>query len=172
MKISQVFAILSLCCPLAVHAGNFNYSFVEGGYESYDFSGPGASQNGLGVRGSYGITPEIHAFVGFANLDDIDVTEFGVGYSHALDKKLDLYGQFSVVDYDYDDGFALAGGLRGQIADRFELGGGIKYIDLEDAQTGLFVNGLFDLTKELKLGAELLTADDFDALSVRLRYEF
>lgn len=173
MKIRHVACALALTlAPLAVQAApapkaaNFDYTYVEGGYADFD---PG-SQDGLWVGGRYGITPEIHVLGEFYSLDDLDLTEFGVGYHMPIAQKLDLYADAKFVDLDFDDGFGLTGGVRFAATPEFELGGGINYYNLTDSETQLFMNAAYTVGNNIAVILEIEDGDLFDktVLGVRI----
>lgn len=166
-------ASLLAAAPLAANAANFDYNYVEGGYVNYDFDGPG-SENGLQIGGSFAVNRNVYVAADYADLDNQNIFKGGVGYALPLNRSLDLYGQVNYVDFDYNnDGLGLTGGLRAQVSNRVELGGGFNYYDVDpDSETSVFVNGLVGIAKQLDLKVELESADHWDKLMVGVRYNF
>jgi hypothetical protein len=59
-----------------------------------------------------------------------------------------------------DDRLALGLGLRGRVSDRFELQGGIRYVEYDDSETFLSLRGRWHLTHSLAAALGLDFDDD------------
>jgi len=76
--------------------------------------------------------------VDYANQDydfgvSIDTWEVGIGASYSLNPQADLIGRLGYAKFDAgvldEDGLALQAGVRGRLADRFEVEGLVHYGD-------------------------------------------
>lgn len=175
-----VIAAMALGAQTAAAEG-FSYNLIEG---SYAF---GDNVDGPGVKGSWELAPSIHVFGGLQNLDadgggSLDFLNLGVGMNWALSDNLDLVGAASFERLDngpFDDtGFGVSAGLRGRVAESFELDGSIKYSDIGDFGdfVTFAVGGRYYFTPNFAAGAEFNKIDgdggDSDVYMVTLRYNF
>lgn len=164
MKKLIALSLLALA-PFAAQAANYDY--VEGGYADFDYD------DGIFVGGSFDVAPNIRILGEFNSLDNLDITELGVGYHTGVADKVDVYGDLKFVDIDADDGLGLTGGVRFAVAPRFELGGGINYYNFDSgSETNIFVNGLFRIADRLDIMLEVEDGDVLDKMQLGVRYNF
>jgi len=173
--------------PILAGAQEFNYTYVDAGYVASDVDiGPRkADGDGLGVRGSYALTEQFHAFGAHSTQDlDLDIDtrqlEFGVGTHWNLTGNLDLIGEMSWVDADRntpfgnadDDGLGLGAGLRTRMGSSLELEGQVNYVNLDNSNTSLLVSGRYYLWDSFAISGGLELDDDDTAWTIGVRAEF
>jgi len=122
-------------------------------------------------------TPQALPLGGY--LVDVTTWSAGVGYHTDIARKASFFGEVGYVDVELDsnigdvsdDGFSAAIGIRGLVASKIELVGGISYVDLSDAgdDTAFSAGIRFNVTNTVSLGAEYTTSDDSDAVRVGVR---
>ena len=82
----------------------------------------------------------------------------------------------SYVDGDYnvgsDNGLALGGGVRSRLGESFEVDAGLKYVDLDESDTGLHVGARYYFNDTMALGASIDDNDNADTLRLGFRWEF
>lgn len=153
MKRALFALALAAALPMSAQAGELSYNYIQGGYsaasvDSEDF-------NGYGLKGSFGFSD---SFYGFASYDsgedngfDLSQTSVGAGWHSAGDTQ--WFAELSYVNNEIDfagvsvddDGYAVAGGVRAKLSDKFELNGKLSYTDVNDFGDGfgVGVGGLF-----------------------------
>lgn len=174
--------ILLSAAPLAVHADPFNYTYIEGGYESINPSGFGSSLTGFEVDGSYAFNPDWHGVAGYQHVsccgvsqNDLDV---GVGWNTDLADNVGLYinGGFLSLDQTgpgTHTGWFAEGGLRGALGEHFELDGFANHSDVNSTtENTLGVRGLYGIDKYWHLFASYSNNSDEDTFMVGVRYVF
>jgi len=136
--------------------------FLHGEYEDRDFD----SILGVGLGGSR--------------------FELGGGYYHSFSDSLDLVGTASWVNEEIDvavpgfgsvgvdsDGIALGGGIRARVAQSFELGAMLQWVDLDQgSDTGVELLGRYFITPKFALTLATDMYDDYDTMSLGFRAEF
>jgi opacity protein-like surface antigen len=189
-----------LSLPLAANAAGISYNYVELNYivdQKLDFGG-GVDDDGDGwnFNGSFALNDTFFVNGGYSDvtLDDTDVDlsnlNLGIGARSALSDKVDMFGVLSYEDYEVDipgfgsfdeDGFGVAGGLRGLISDGLELNGQVKYTDVGDADGwGFKIGGVFAFAPNWAINASYSASEleesgtdlDIDELRLGLRYTF
>ena len=168
-------------------SSQFNYSYVEIGYDESDFDvgGGDIDGDGLTLSGSYEINDDWHAFAsyGTADLDfnvDIDTLAVGVGYVFPLQDDVDLYGRVLYINQDIDtpggdadeDGLGLQFRIRALVADDLEVEGGIQYVDVGDNDTSLQAGARYYFTEEFSAGVGITFGGDTDGIGINARFSF
>ncbi|HXG27608.1 MAG TPA: outer membrane beta-barrel protein [Nevskiales bacterium] len=192
--------LLLLLLPLAANAEGIGYSYAELNYiadQDFDLSGAGSDDgDGFNFNASFAIddTFFVNGSYSDVGLDDsnIDVSTFnvGVGGRSPLSSTLDAYGVVSYEDVEVDipgfgdvddDGFGIAGGLRGLMSANFELNGQVKYTDIGDSDGwGFKLGALYGFAPNWAAGADYSSSEledggadlDIDELRVGVRYIF
>jgi hypothetical protein len=186
----SVLAALAAALPLATQADTMDYSFVDLSYVDTELDDANVDGDGFALRGSIAF---LDSFFGFAEYEDlgfdlgIDVTQFkvGVGGHMPLNEKIDLVGRFGIVKADFEaegpfgrrieadeDGFTLGAHLRGQVMPRFELEGGLDYVDADSGDdTSLMLEGRYFFMDTLSGGLHL-SFGDADTIGVGVRLTF
>jgi hypothetical protein len=165
----------------------FNYSYVELGYQETEFQVGNADVDGdgLSLSGSFEINDDWHAFASYGNADldsgaDVDTWALGGGYAFPLRQDVDLYGRVLYLKLDVDpgalaaddDGLALQFRIRALVTDELELEGGIQYVEVEDSDTSLQVGARYYFTDTFSAGLGLTLAGDADGIGINARYSF
>jgi hypothetical protein len=165
----------------------FNYSYVELGYDETDFDlGPfDVDGDGLTLAGSFEINDEWHAYASYGSSDldfgiDVDTWTLGAGYVFPLKEDVDLYGRVLYVDVSVDagpaaaddDGLGLQFRIRTRVTDEFELEGGIQYVDVSDSDTSLQASARYHFTEALSAAVGITFAGDTDGIGISARYSF
>ena len=167
----------------------FNYSYVELGYDESDFDvGPfDVDGDGLTLSGSFEINDEWHAFASYGSSDldfgiDIDTWTLGAGYVFPLQEDIDLYGRVLYIDVNADagpgpgsadeDGLGLQFRIRARVTDEFELEGGLQHVDVADSDTSLQAGARYHFTEAFSAGIGITFAGDTDGIGINARYSF
>ncbi len=85
------------------------------------------------------------------------------------------YVDSEIDDLDVDDnGLALGAGLRGLVSDVFELRGGSKYVDFDDADsdTTFGVGARYYFARQFVLGGDIDFNDDGTSYTLGARFDF
>lgn len=171
-----------------VQADALDYNFIGIQYLSAEIDDVNIDGDGYGVDGSFSINDNFHVFASYSDLDyDFDLSstsyDLGVGYSRALTKDMDLVATVSYVGVEVkqdlfgsedDNGYGLGLGLRAMVSEKFEVFGGLDYVDLSDSgsDTAVSVGVGFDVTKAIQIGAGISSSNDGSGYTVGVRYYF
>ncbi len=188
MKILKIVtAGLMLALPLASHADEMSYSYIDLGYVETDIDGVGPSADGFALRGSVAFADNYFAFAEYSSQSvsgiDLDITTVGLGGHYGLADNLDLVGRAgwfkakasttgASVD---DDGYLLSAGLRGKVGESVELDGSVIYTDVggnNGDDTSVAVGGRYFFTKNFAVGAEYQHGNDASTVMVGVRFAF
>lgn len=167
-------------------SAQFNYTYVQIGYDELDFDvGPfDVDGDGLTFSGSYEINDDWHVYASFGSFDldpgnaDIDTWTLGAGYVFPLKEDIDIYGRVLYIDQSADvpsldeDGLGLQARIRARVTDEFELEGGIQYTDIVDTDTSLQAAARYNFTENFSAGITLNFAGDTDGIGINARYSF
>jgi hypothetical protein len=167
-------------------SAQFNYTYVQIGYDELDFDvGPfDVDGDGLTLSGSYEINDDWHVYASFGNFDldpgnaDIDTWTLGAGYVFPLKEDIDIYGRVLYIDQSADtssldeDGLGLQARIRARVTDELELEGGIQYTDVVDTDTSLQAAARYNFSENFSAGITLTFAGDTDGLGINARYSF
>lgn len=180
----------------ALATDNFSYSFVEAGWVNQEFDDLDVDADGPGVRGSFELTPALHLFGSYTDLDfDVgsggDVSgeslALGVGYAWTVNPKLDLVGNLAYLRNEFDvqfagigsgsakdDGLGLSGYVRARPIEQLELTGGLNYVDFDNAgdDTYFTVGARFFFTKKFAAGLDISLNSDTTAYMLGGRFDF
>ena len=171
--------------PLASHAEDMSYSFVDLGYVESDIDGVGPTADGFALRGSIGFAEQFFAFAGYSNQSvsgvDVDQIAVGLGGHYGLSDNLDLVGRAGWFKVDAsgggfganDDGYLLSAGLRGKVGTSVELEASVIYTDLGGSvgdSTALAVGGRYYFTRNFAVGAEYQQSNDSSIILLGGRY--
>lgn len=167
----------------------FDYNYVEIGYDEADFDVRGAGDidgDGLSVAGSFEINDEWHVFAsyGTADLDfgiDLDRLALGAGYTFPLKQDIDLYGRVLYLDHEVDlpgpgnaddDGLGLQFRIRARVSSKVEVEGGAQYVDIGDSDLSLQASARYHFTQQFSAGIGLTLAGDADGIGINARFSF
>ena len=136
MKMSLIALALASALPFAASAAeNLSYNYAEGNYVKTDADGGKA--DGWGVKGSYGVLPNMHVFGEFnqqevdATKQDVDQWRVGVGYNVEIAPSTDFVARAAYNKFDAKhgldfNGYSAKAGVRtafGQHAEVYALAG-------------------------------------------------
>lgn len=188
MKIvnAMVGTLLLAATPFAADAEDMSYSFIDLGYNEADLDSV-ADGDGFSVRGSIGFAEDFFAFADYANFGfpggvDLDQYSVGLGGHLGIAENVDLVGRVGYTKLDLsvpgfgsgdEDGYVIAAGIRGRIADGFELEGHAVHTDLGSDvgdSTALVVGGRYFFTDNFAVGAEYRTGDDIGGADLDVIY--
>jgi hypothetical protein len=173
--------------PLASHAEDMSYSFVDLGYVETDIDGGGPTLDGFALRGSIGFAEHYFAFAEYSSQSvsgvDLDLTTVGLGGHYGLSDSLDLVGRAGWYKADVsgggasldEDGYLLSAGLRGKLGESVELEGSVIYTDLGGSggdDTAVAVAGRYYFTENFAVGAEYQQGSDTSTILLGGRYSF
>ena len=183
-------AALGAMLPLMTHADELSYSYLDPAYITTDIDGFDEDVDGFALRGSLEVTDQMFAFAGYTDQstdifgEDLEfrTMSIGGGYAWPLSNRADVYGRLGYVkqEAEYagfnadDDGFLLGAGLRGRVAQEFELEGGINYVDLSDSgdNTSVFGAGRWYFTPAFAAGIEAELGDNVNTYGLGVRWSF
>ncbi len=173
--------------PLASHAKDMSYSYVELGWLQTDIEGVSGNPDGFGLRGSIGFAEHYFGFAEYSNQSlsgaDLDLITVGLGGRYGLSDNMDLVGRAGWFKVDAsgpggsfdDDGYLVSAGVRGQVGDSVELEGSVIYTDVGGSggdDTAVAVGGRYYFTENFALGAEYQHASDSSTILLGGRYSF
>jgi hypothetical protein len=172
----------------ALAQDGLSYSYLDVGYISTDLEDFDVDGDGFGLDGSIALTDKVHAVASYSDQEfdfgvDAKAYSVGAGLNWPLQQNLDLVGRLSYVKAELDapgfsefddDGYGVEAGLRGLVGERFELGGTINYVDLNDSgdDTSFAVGGLYHLTNQFAFGLGADFGDDVTSWTAAFRVNF
>jgi hypothetical protein len=186
-------AALGFSAPTFAQDG-FSYSFLDLGYVSTHLDDSNVDSDGFGVSGSLELTDRLHLIASYSNEDfdfdfDPDFTvngksyEFGAGLNSALNPNLDIEAHVAYIKSEVDapfvgqfddDGIALGVDLRGRIGTRWELQGGLSYVNYDDSGDGKSAHfgARYFITNQFAVGADVSGSEDGSTLFLGGRFNF
>lgn len=192
MRFKTLFALAASTAllPCLAQAEGLSYSYLEGAYVNTDIDGFNDELDGFALRGSFEITDQVFMFAGYSNQStsivgtDVDFEQMGIGIGYAwpISTTADIFGRVGYVQAEADaggfeiddDGYQLGVGLRGRVAEQFELEGALNYTDLSDSgdDTSFGIGGRWFFTEQFALGLEAEFGDDVTTYGVGVRWNF
>lgn len=172
--------------PLAAHASDMSYTFVEGGFAQADIDGVSSTLDGFYLRGSAAFTDHLHLSADYVDVSksgvDFQQYSVGLGGRYPLSPTLDLTGRVAWVRAEAgvgpfsasDDGYGVTGGLRGRLGERFELEGNVSYFDVGSGSgdTAAGVAARYFFTDSLAVTADFQRYDDVNLWGLGARVNF
>jgi hypothetical protein len=192
-RVLNALAALALMLPIAGHAANFGYSFVdlaivpEVEIESGDFDVDG---DGFQLRGSLAVAQNFFALVEIEDIEfdnDVDFTRWivGAGAHWPINQTLDFVARGGIVRYDIDFGrfgdeddigFFLGGRVRAQVIQNVEVEGGVDLTTAEVAgfedEIILVGEGRYHFNSQFSVGGLLNLGDDSSQIGIYGRFNF
>lgn len=186
----------ALLLPAFGYAGDLSYNYVEATYGETEIDvGDGFGSvdgDGFGIGGSLAVAPNWHVFADFTSADfdfNVESTSYrvGAGFNYPISETADLIARLSYVNvevevdtpfgtFDADeDGFGVGAGVRGKVADAFELEGAIEYVDLggdSSGDTTFIAEGRYFFTPMFAVGAGVEVGDDVTTYGISARLNF
>jgi opacity protein-like surface antigen len=172
-----------------VSSAEMTYSNVEFRYLDFSLDRPYANLdgNGFAIGGAYELNKRVFLLGEWQHQNyDFGVDgrqyEFGAGYHHPIDRKLDFVGTLTYVDNKIDvgpgsvsdDALGLGAGVRIRLISSFELDAMLKYVDFDKAgsDTGARLDGRWYFKRRMAFTFGTDTTNDVDALHLGFRAEF
>ena len=193
-RVLNALAALALMLPVAGHAANFGYSWIDFSLipqAETDIGDDDFDADGFQLRGSLAVHQNFFALVELEDLgydQDVDFTrlQIGGGAFWPINNNMDVIGRLGLVRYDVDFGrgrgddddtsFFFGARLRAQVAPRVEVEGGVEYSDAEVAAFGdeIFIvgEGRYHFNNQFSVGGFVNLGDDQKKLGVYGRYNF
>ena len=176
------------CLALAVsaQAAEPRYTYAEIGYVNIDFDDINEDGDGYGIGGSLAVHRNVHLLAQYQDVDlggdrDASAASFGAGINYALRPGLDVVARLSYISAELDsrrrgdrdeNGYGFEAGLRTMINPQLELNGGMRYVDVFDDNTSVFIGALYDVVPNLALGGDLEFSNDITGVFLKARYYF
>lgn len=113
-------------------------------------------------------------FVATASYVDVDYGDFNLGATESdLDEWDAVDDAFNDLDEDSSDGYSLDAGVRSQVVEWVELGGGLRYTDLDSGDDfSVFANALFELNQNMGINLSADFGDDVSTYALGFRYSW
>jgi len=194
MRLRTVTAIIvaTLGLPLATHADELSYRGVDAAIftdAEIDAGGQDINGDGIQVRGTLPVYENFFALAELQDLDldfDIDLQRIliGAGGHWPINDKFDIIARAGIVQYeidagqfdDDDTGLFIGARVRGFVAPRFELEGGIEHVRAEvgglENDTYLVGEGRYHFTPALSAGVILNIGGDVSVFGAQGRFSF
>ncbi len=194
LRLPAALVAVATILPFAAHAEGPSYSYADLAYVTTDLDGVDEELDGFRLSGSVEVTDQVFLFGSYADQSaevfgvDVDATQFwlGGGYAWSFSDSADIYGKLGYTSVEVeaeslgqsvsadDDGLGLSVGLRGRVAQQFELEGALNYVDLSDSgdDTSLGVAGRWFFTEQFSAFAEGEFGDDVTSYGVGMRWTF
>lgn len=181
-----VCAVMWIVAPIGARADGISYSYLEAGWIQVDLDGADVKADGLEVGGSVAVTDRFFVAGSYAKVSkyDVDVENYsiGVGGSYPLSDRLHLVGAVHWVEARLssseangeDDAYGVSAGLRGKLAERFELEAGLSYVDYGDGADDTLVGlrARYSVTDRFAIGARFQNSDIGNLYGVNVRLSF
>lgn len=132
---------------------------------------------------------------------DVKTLQLGLGYFAPINRSMDFVARAAYMDVDYDefslgatdqditdpgtsfgdawddlnedssDGYFIDAGVRAQTLDWLELGGGLRYTDLDSGDDfSVFGNALFEINQNLGINLTASIGDNLSSYGLGIRY--
>ncbi|MEE4380433.1 MAG: outer membrane beta-barrel protein [Pseudomonadales bacterium] len=179
--------MLGLLAAQPALADGPNWTWIDAAYQQVDFDDVDEEADVLNLDGSWAATELVHVFAGYRNGEvdtrfgdiDVDELELGIGVNPQLTETVDLYGRigWATAEIDFggfddvdDDGFTLAAGLRAMVLPRWELNGGMRYVDIGDDDTELTLGTVYNFTPRFAVTGDVAFADEATTWGIGVRF--
>lgn len=190
MKVHLIAALVAALSPLASAAGEVSHTYVEAGVGRTDFDVPAGfgeyAFDGGYLRGSLELGRGFYGFGAYARgrLDgdwghvDLDESQLGAGYAHALSDTTDLISELGYVGREFNDmrvdGLRGSVGVRGMLGARVEGWAKANYTDGGDFDGDLSAQAgaLYRLTPRWGLTGEVEANEDANRYTLGVRASF
>lgn len=179
------FSVMADESPLSYTYAGIGY--MDGDIADVDFTGYGiygssALNNNFFLLGGYSIIESDDQFLVGSSADEIEAKgfSFGVGFHTPISPTVDFVSSLSYADTEVGsadvsedgNGYVLAAGVRAMPTEVLELGAFIDYSDIEDdSETGYEFSARYFTTPDVSVGLAFGSSDDFDALSLDIRFD-
>lgn len=180
--------VLAAAASSAVQASDFSYDYVGLAYVSAEVDDVNIDGNGMALEGSFSVADNYHVVahytdIGFDYNIDGKTFDLGLGYNRSISEAVDVVASVSYVSVELseptfgsvdDNGYGVYLGLRGMVADKVELLGGLNYVNLSDSgnDTTYSLGAGFDVTDQIQIGAGLSNNSDGNSYNIGVRFYF
>lgn len=175
-------APLAALAPLAGDMPEMEYTYVEANYLWTDSDAADESVGGAEFIGSLELPLNFFLQGAYTIQDDnvdLETYRLGAGWHFGLIPRLDVYGLVSYVHAEIDgstadfssDGVAADLGARFLLTDSFEINGALKWLDVENEQSGVSLGARFYITDSISLGGRVDLLEDDESYGAGLRLE-
>ncbi len=167
IKVSSALVFFALAS--GSQAGDFNYTYIEGGMNHYDID---EIDHSIEINGSIALNDRVHLFAGYNQTDfkfqgyrysgeiTIDQQQIGIGTHFSSSQNTDLLVEAGILRLDApgygasETGFLLSSGVRHKINDKLEGTAGIKhmYLNEDTSETSANVGGRLYFNESLSAG--------------------
>lgn len=113
-------------------------------------------------------------FVATGSYVDVDYGDFNLGAAESdLDEWDAVDDALDDLDEDSSDGYSLDAGVRAQVVEWMELGGGLRYTDLDSGDDfSVFANALFELNQNMGINLSADFGDEISTYALGFRYSW
>lgn len=177
---------------LTAEESTLSYTYAGIGYQTGELADIDFA--GFGVYGSKALNESFFLLGGYTSIesddqfdigfgaDEIEATtfSFGLGFHTPINETVDFVSTLSYADAEVEylgltedgNGYILAAGVRALPSDVLELSAFINYADIEDgSETGYSLAARYFTTPDISLGLGYGSADDFDAVTLDIRFD-
>lgn len=187
MRMISTIVLLTVALP-SISVAQFSYNTIEISLIDVDFGRASADGDGYEIAGSFDINERLFALASYQDqsLDfGIDGSSFalGIGFHDELGDDLDFVASATLIGSEVkalgfsidDDGFGIAGGVRGRLADTFQLDALLNWVDLDNSGSDTFISlaGRYYFNEQFAISARTNIGDDNrDIFQLGVRIEF
>ena len=191
MKRSLIALALAAVLPLSAQAGELSYNYVQLDYNRASVDDLDADPDGFGLKASAALGDKFYLFGSYMKLSDtiegfdvdLDQSQVGFGYHHAINDKADLLAELSYINAKVDiedvgsgsgDGYRASFGVRGQMAENFEGYAKANWTDAKDAdgEVSGTLGALFKINATWGINAEAEFGDGATIWGLGVRASF
>lgn len=102
---------------------------------------------------------------------DLDNFSFGATDDDIADDDVTVGDAFDDLNEDTSDGYFVDAGVRAQVAPQFELGGGVRYTDLDSGDdVGVFANAMWEFNDNMGINLSASFGDNLSSYGLGFRY--
>ncbi len=194
MKKTLLASALLLAANSAL-AGNFGYTYVEGGFGEGPADGDGVFlggavdlQQGFGLIGSY-YALEYDDRGDWHDEGDLDILTIGAQFHTPINSQADFVGSVQLMNAEWDcqhwwrhrgdegddTGLLLRGGIRFAVQQNLQLEGDISYITndfWDDNELGIKAGLRFFVNRQFSIAGGIASDQELDGLYVSGRFQF
>lgn len=112
-------------------------------------------------------------FVARAAYQDVDLDNFSFGATDddIADDDETVGDAFDDLNEDTSDGYFVDAGVRAQVVPQLELGGGVRYTDLDSGDdVGVFANALWEFNENMGINLSASFGDNLSSYGLGFRY--
>lgn len=182
-----ILTALMLGVSVSAAAQELSYSYVQAGFQQYDFDDINVDGDGFTFGGSVALNDSWYIVGGYASADldfsvDFNQLSLGAGYHSPLSNNTDWFAELAYVNAEFegfggsadDSGYGVTLGARGMLSPDFELLGAITHTDLGDGADGtaISVAGWYNVAGNIAVGLTASFDDDVTTYGIAGRLYF